>query len=427
MNNLTICQSICQDFQKMLSSETFLSPFREEKHFVRKRKLTMKQVICFLLHSSKRSMNLDLASVQEMLPSLSFPDVSKQAISKARKGIRKEFFLTLFRHATQQFYTKKKRKNTWHGYRLFAIDGTRIQVPCNAETIKYFGYAKNKKARIVTAMASASLFYDIQEDIIVDAILEPFESSERKAAKKHLDFLEEQGMQEQAVILCDRGYPSYEFYRRITEANYFFVMRIQENIVSLTKQNAKDVIVEYAPAHLKQEEKVKVRVIQIPLENGVTEYLVTNLLEETMPFEKWKELYFLRWGIESKYQELKSRLELESFTGACPIAVEQEFFLTMLFSNLAAMLKQETDQEIKKQTRGKKNQYQYQANRSYLLGRIKETFCLMLCGEREIREQLFRIVKEATKRRSQIQPGRKYERPKVQLQRKYFNNRKTCM
>ena len=146
-----------------------------------------------------------------------------------------------------------------------------------------------------------------------------------------------------------------------------------------------------------------------------------------MSWETWKELYFLRWGIESKYQELKSRLELESFTGACSLAIEQEFYLTLLFSNLAAMLKQETDQEIDRQTKGKQNRYRYQANRSYLLGRIKETFCLMLCGERDIKEQLSRIVREGTKKRSQIQPGRKYERPKIQLQRKYFNNRKTCM
>lgn len=427
MKHLSICQCIIEELKEQLNSETFLSEFRTGKHFLRKRLLSMKQVVFFLLYSTKRSMNLDLSSIQEDLISIDFPSVSKQAVSKARKGICPKLFHRLFQHAVERFYDRKENFHTWNGYRLFAIDGTRLQVPRNQDNIEYFGCARNSKARILTTMASASLLYDINHDIIVDAVIKNFDYAERKAAACHLTYLEQQDMCKNAVILCDRGYPSYEFYKRISEAGYFFVMRIQEKVYSLTRSDSEDMIRDFAPSYLKGADPVKVRVVKIPLEDEKTEYLVTNLFDETITPAMLKELYFLRWGIEGKYMELKSRLELETFTGACHTSVEQEFFITLLLSNLSSILKQDVDEEIKRQTDMKNNKYKYQANRSYIIGSLKRALCPMLCGERNIYDQLQRIYSEAVKRRSQIRPGRKYERPRVQLQRKHFNNRKTCM
>lgn len=427
MNNRTICQQIIEELRNLISSETFLFRFRMEKHFVRKRRLSMQQTIFFLFHASKRCMNLDIASIQDELPTVAFPDVSKQAVSKARKGINPELFRTLFRNAVELFYSQKKSTKTWHGYRLFAIDGTRIQVPKNPINIEHFGHAKNNKARIITAMASASIMYDLNHDMIIDAVLENFNYAERKAAQRHLDYFEQQDMKENAIVLFDRGYPSYEFFKRITKEGYYYLMRVQEKVYSLTRQDSADTITDYVPGYLKDEESIKVRVVRIILEDGTKEFLVTNLLDASITPDMLKELYFLRWGIESKYMELKSRLELESFTGACPISVEQEFFITMLLSNLSSILKADADDEIRRQTFEKNNRYQYQSNRSYILGRIKKLICPMLCGERDISREICRIYKEAVKRRSQIQPDRKCKRPRVQLQRKHFNNRKTCM
>ena len=49
------------------------------------------------------------------------------------------------------------------------------------------------------------------------------------------------------------------------------------------------------------------------MEDGTTEYLITNLTSEQMPVENFPDLYQLRWGVESKYRELKNRLEIENF------------------------------------------------------------------------------------------------------------------
>ena len=46
----------------------------------------------------------------------------------------------------------------------------------------------------------------------------------------------------------------------------------------------------------------------VPLDSGVTEYLATNLLDNTLSAQDFKDLDCLRWPIESKYNELKNQI-----------------------------------------------------------------------------------------------------------------------
>ena len=68
-----------------------------------------------------------------------------------------------------------------------------------------------------------------------------------------------------------------------------------------------------------------VRVIQIPLTSEGIEILITNLSEAEMEYEAFGELYHKRWGIETKYQELKQKLETENFSGRLVDNVKQDF------------------------------------------------------------------------------------------------------
>lgn len=246
-------------------------------------------------------------------------------------------------------------------------------------------------------MAAASLLYDLKNDIILDASLNNFNYAERSSAKDHLDYIERCGLWHNALIICDRGYPSYELFSRISEKGYYFLMRIQKNILYLTKYVsdpcADDVITYYRPSYIKEGNPVKVRIIRLTLESGEEEYLVTNLFDPSITPEMFRKLYNIRWGVESKYLELKSRLELEEFTDACHMSVEQEFFITVMLSNLSAMVKKEADREIERHCVGKNNQYAYQSNRSNIIGQMKEMLAPMLCGEKDIGQILDCIYK----------------------------------
>lgn len=44
------------------------------------------------------------------------------------------------------------------------------------------------------------------------------------------------------------------------------------------------------------------------LSSSEEEILISSLVDKSMTIEDFKELYFMRWGIEIKYDELKNRL-----------------------------------------------------------------------------------------------------------------------
>jgi hypothetical protein len=46
--------------------------------------------------------------------------------------------------------------------------------------------------------------------------------------------------------------------------------------------------------------------VHVKLPDGTIEYRVTNIMEKQLTKLNLKELYFLHWGIESKYRELKT-------------------------------------------------------------------------------------------------------------------------
>lgn len=62
--------------------------------------------------------------------------------------------------------------------------------------------------------------------------------------------------------------------------------------------------------------------------------------------------------------------KMKEFSGATPVSVEQEFYINMLYSNLCAIVKNDADEKIAASSRPD-NEYQYQANRSYIIGRLK--------------------------------------------------------
>lgn len=427
MNPLSICKHVVSQIKQKILSPDFIKNFLPENRFVRKRKLSAMQVIFYLLYTSKASMFLNLANIRDDLPNIQFPEITKQAFSKARNSISPMLFKDLFLHSARGFYDQTHKRKTWKGFHLFAVDGSTIQVPKTKKNEDTFGLCQNQHHAREDTMARISILYDLLEDILVDGTIQKYHYAERKMALEHLKYMETIGLSPNAVLLFDRGYPSYDFYRHISEHGYFYVMRVQGKVKSITQLGKDDAVTEYIPSYRKKESPVKVRVIHVRLDDGTDECLVTNLFDPSITVDMFKELYFLRWGIESKYNELKNQLEVEEFNGATPISVEQELYISFLYMNICAMIKAEADRKISAEDSHKKNRYKYQANRAFILGRMKKRLPQILCGMVKVSSELERILTESVKRRSQIQPGRKCKRPKMQLRYRHCKNRKTCM
>ena len=130
------------------------------------------------------------------------------------------------------------------------------------------------------------------------------------------------------LFLFDRGYPCRELIAKLIGMKVHFVMRLKSGTFSNEiDKDKKDQIIEISYAR----KKYKVRVIKFKLDSGIEEILITNLFDTSINEDNFKQLYFMRWGIEIKYDELKNRLEIENFTGTTKIAIEQDFYASIYF------------------------------------------------------------------------------------------------
>lgn len=139
MNRTNICKMIIQFIKDYITDPTKLEPHRAKNHFIRNRKLSMLQVIMYLFYSSKASMYQNLACIRDDLADLDFPNISKQALSKARQFINPSLFKELYYLSVDLFYKYIPSRKLWHGYHLFAVDGSKFELPNSKSNFEFFG------------------------------------------------------------------------------------------------------------------------------------------------------------------------------------------------------------------------------------------------------------------------------------------------
>ena len=425
MNRIDICKNIIQSIKEYITTPGKLEPHRAKNHFVRKRKLSLFQVIMYLLYTSKASMFQNLSRIREDLGNLDFPDISKQALSKARQFINPALFKELYYLSVDLFYKQLPSRKFWNGYHLFAIDGSKIELPNSKSNFEFFGemFGYPDPSRRFT-MGLGSIVYDVLDDYIVHASFQRYLASERSAALEHLHNLEDLNIYQNSVVIFDRGYYSEDMFRYCVEHQHLCLMRLKQNY-NIAKKCSGDIITVLPGNEKDRTEDTKIRVIEVILNDGTKEYLATNLFDSHISQQMFRELYFYRWPVETKYKELKSRLAIEEFSGATTTSVLQEFYINVLLSNLSSLIKNQVDEEIQI-TAKSTNKYRYQANRAFIIGRIKTIVPKILCNLFDL-SVIDRLYKESLRCRSQIMPERTFRRKKNKaIGRTHFNNKKVA-
>lgn len=425
MNRIDICKNIIQSIKEYITTPGKLEPHRAKNHFVRKRKLSLFQVIMYLLYTSKASMFQNLSRIREDLGNLDFPDISKQALSKARQFINPALFKELYYLSVDLFYKQLPSRKLWNGYHLFAIDGSKIELPNSKSNFEFFGemFGYPDPNRRFT-MGLGSIVYDVLDDYIVHASFQRYLASERSAALEHLHNLEDLNIYQNSVVIFDRGYYSEDMFRYCVEHQHLCLMRLKQNY-NIAKKCSGDIITVLPGNEKDRTEDTKIRVIEVILNDGTKEYLATNLFDSHISQQMFRELYFYRWPVETKYKELKSRLAIEEFSGATTTSVLQEFYINVLLSNLSSLIKNQVDEEIQI-TAKSTNKYRYQANRAFIIGRVKTIVPKILCNLFDL-SVIDRLYKESLRCRSQIMPERTFRRKKNKaIGRTHFNNKKVA-
>lgn len=162
-----------------------------------------------------------------------------------------------------------------------------------------------------------------------------------------------------------------------------------------------------------QDTTITCRLIKVVLADGTKEILCTSLLDKKVyPHEEFAELYHYRWGEEEAYKLLKSRAELENFSGKTAIAVKQDFFAKVFLLTLCAiysfLIEEKVRQEYKADEERKHSQ---QINHTHALAMTRNILVGVFCKNQfNVAIRAFDNLVEKT--REIIRPGRNFMRNK---------------
>ena len=191
------------------------------RDFTRTRKMSFEELIFCMLKSFK-------CTTQSALRRF-FTDLGKgmtmkqQSFSEARYKIKAEAFVKLFMLTVTAMLPE--RRDTWHNYRVFAIDGSKIALPADGALLAHFG-GLGPDAKSPTAQGS--ICYDVLNDIVMDADIVPLGCDERSLALAHIDTCCRLLPDEKKLMLFDRGYPSFALICALETCSIRYVMRVKK-------------------------------------------------------------------------------------------------------------------------------------------------------------------------------------------------------
>lgn len=371
----------------------------------------------FLISQSKRSLSIEL---DEYFGRLGESPCTKGAFSKARYRVLWLFFRDWHRHVVDLVYADPRTLCMWKGYFLKAVDGSSIYLFKDKELEKEFGSQSNQHMRI--PMARAGIELDVLNGYCTQAQLQPYSEGEFVFAEA---FLENSNPKD--LRIYDRYFASFELIFKHLQKKVHFVMRckIEFNLVvkKFVASGKKQSVVEFLipknlPPALQQQGYsvnhatiLRVRLVRVEIGQAEPEILITSLLDlRKYPHSCFKELYNYRWGDETRFDQIKNKLQIEVFSGHKSQAVYQDFFATVIASNIHNLICKECTETLDQINAGRDTPVAINQNVS--IGLLKPRLITLFTTQKP--KAIFEELKKLFLRHLElIRPGRKYPRPKT--------------
>lgn len=349
-------------------------------------------------------------------------EVTKGAFTQARAKLNPWAFKRLNEVASDTFY-KGAEYYLWYNMRVLAVDGTRIVLPNHPSVIEEFGVHKfGPKADSERSLAMGSMLYDVLNQITIDAQIAPYASSERDLLEAHLDKVKTGDL-----LLLDRGYPCFWLLFLLKAKGIEFCVRLKDDwwlkVKDFTESDEIERIVMFSLPkkdrkklagypHM-QDTTITCRLLKIELETGEKEILCTSLTDtEKYQYKEFDSLYHFRWNEEEAYKLLKSRIELENFSGKTAKAVKQDFHAKVFLMTLCAAYAHPIEEKVTEEYKAdQQRKFDQKINRTNALSMTQEIMIAVM-----IRKQFDKAIEAfdniVEKTREIIRPGRSFPRNK---------------
>lgn len=402
-------------------SDEIMSKYRVSlTDFTRVRKQSFHSSIVFIVNFLTKSLSAEIENfihfISQNVKEKAVVCFTKSAFVQCRKKIKPEVFKYLSDSLIEEFYNDNDESiKLWNGFRLLAVDGSRLSLPDTQELEITYGKTKNQSETGVV-QARISVLYDVLNKFAIDGCLSPLSTGEGVLALNHLAFSKTGDL-----IIYDRGYPSFNLIYEHFERGIDFLMRVKVGFSHVTREfyesGLDSDIVKIQPGkNTKFSNKPysknifkEVRLVKVELASGEMEVLITSLIDSQKYSDSiFKDLYFLRWGVETFYDELKNKIKAEHFSGYSQHSILQDFYAALFVSNVQSLIVGEINDELAEGLT--ENKYKYKVNNNLSYGFLKDRIITLFFSNKEM-EIIVSELKELFKKYTiPIRPNRKYER-----------------
>ena len=399
-----------------------------EKDFTRNRKLSFETMVKTLLCMEGGSLTNELMKRFGCRTDIA----STSAFVQQRGKILPEAFETIFR----MFVEESDPSRLYNGYRLFAVDGSDIQIPTNPQDKD--SYFPGSNGQHPYNLLHLNAMYDLLQRTYVDAIVQKRHCCDE--CRSLADMVDRSSVKQPAIIIADRAYESYNVLAHIQEKGWFFLIRVKDSSssglaagldlplldmfdfpvhLSLTRKQTNETkhlrkqrnhyklisssqTFDYLPVKSRKHlptvfYQLPFRVVRFSISENSFETVVTNLPLDSFPPSELKRLYAMRWGIETSFRELKYTVGLLHFHAKKTEHILQEIFARLTMYNFSELITSHV--VIQKHNR----KYSYRANFSVAV-HVCRQFFLGNVSPPDVEALIARHV-------SPIRPGR--SRPRI--------------
>ena len=361
------------------SQKQVMDNFRKsDKDFTRNRKLPFERLVLLISKLCKKTLSIEL---EKFFEELGDPDsCSVSAFTQQRGKLKASFFYWWNQVLWSSYYHySEEDSKRWKGLRIIAADGSNVSLVNTPALNKHFGGQSNQHDSFV--QAKTFYYYDVLNELVLFPRIVPYRYGEIQMAYDGIEQL-----QEDMLVIYDRYFCSYKMFALHfwAEKEIKFVIRGNERhnmIREFIASGKRTAIVHLPPSTeaisglresgfiVTKKTTLKLRLVRVDLKTTV-EVLVTNLWEDEGHSEdQFKELYFLRWGVETNISFQKNILQLESFSGLTVESVEQDFYATVLIANLHSVLIKDAQLTIAETAANRKYPMKVNGNKSF--GKLK--------------------------------------------------------
>lgn len=343
-------------WQKIIAIVADVSEKFDQEWQKRQRVISTLLIILFIFRlvfsKNKQGYGGTIAELWDYCQNLNIPlpqakPVVPATFCNARKKLDENVFKTLNTEIIREYSTQQENF-LWKAHRVFAVDGSKINLPKQLLNFSYQTPSDNAHY----PQGIVSCLYQLRSKIPVDFELSP-NFDERKLALSHLETL-----QENDIVVYDRGYFSYTMLHAHHKKRIHAVFRLAKSSIKiidefmLSADTERLITIDPNAQSKKDIMKKHSHIDVIPLQLRLIKYTINDVIytigttllnEERYQADEFPDIYHSRWGIEELYKISKSLIDVEDFHGQTERGVKQELFAHFVIITLCRIFSNETD------------------------------------------------------------------------------------